>query len=115
MNVVRKKKKLVKSDPNYITTVEGEVVESYEEGGSTSTLDHICLEIKEYLRAQELKSKQKFLIKVYGQFLSDVPTIHLVVSENFSKSDYDYKLRAADGFYKFSALRAQANGYDADI
>lgn len=106
-----KKKKPVKNGPNYITTVEEELVESYEEGGSTSTLDHICLEIKEYLRAQELKSKQKFLIKVYGQFLSDVPTVHLVVSENFSKSDYDYKLRAADGFYKFSALRAQANGY----
>lgn len=107
-----KKKQTKKDGPNYITTVGEEVVETYEEGGSTSTLDHICLEIKEYLTAQELKSKQKFLIKVYGQFLSDIPTVHLVVSENFSTAAYDYKKRAADGFYRFAVLRAQQNGYD---
>ena len=108
-----KKRKQEKDKPGYITTVAEGVSESYEEGGSTSTLDHICLEISEYLKAQELKSKQKFLIKVYGQFLSDVPTVHVVVSENFTTASYDYKMRAGDGFYKFSALRAQANGYES--
>lgn len=101
-----------KKGPNSITTDGEEIVENYVEGGSTPTLDHVCLEITEYLKAQELKSKQKFLIKVYGQFLNDVPTVHVAVSENFTTASYDYKLRAADGFYRFAALRAQANGYE---
>lgn len=108
-DAVKKKKKQA---PGLVTMVEEEVVETYEEGGSTPTLDRICLEISEYLKGQERKSKQSILVKVYGQFLSDTPTIHIVVTDDFVKFGYDYKQRAADGFFRFTLLRAQRNGYD---
>ena len=107
---VKKRKK--EKNSNLITLVETEVVETYEEGGSTPTLDQVCLEITEYLKGQERKSKQSVLNKVYGQFLSDVPTVHVVVTDEFKNSPFDYKKRAADGFFQFSLLRAQRNGYD---
>lgn len=105
-------KKKKKKAPGLVTMVEEEVVETYEEGGSTPTLDRICLEISEYLKGQERKSKQNILVKVYGQFLSDLPTVHIVVTDEFVNSAYDYKQRAADGFFRFTLLRAQRNGYD---
>ncbi len=108
---VKKRKK--DKNSNFITMEETEVVETYEEGGSTSTLNQICLEITEYMKGQERKAKQSILNKVYGQFLSDVPTVHVVVSDEFIKASYDYKQRAADGFFRFSLLRAERNGYDS--
>ena len=107
-----KKRNTQKKNSSFITMEETEVVETYEEGGSTSTLDQICLEISDYLKGQERKSKQSILNKVYGQFLSDVATVHVVVSDEFVKASYDYKQRAADGFFRFSLLRAERNGYD---
>ena len=107
-----KKKASAKKGLNYITTVTEEVVENYEEGGSTTTLDLICTEVSNYLQAQEKKSKQKILEKVYGQFLSDVPTVHVVVADDFVNASLDYQQRAADGFFRFAVLRAQRNGYD---
>jgi len=107
-----KKRNRGNKDSKFITMEETAVVETYEEGGSTPTLDHVCKEIAEYIRGQERKSKQSVLVKVYGQFLSDVPTVHVVVTDKFKKSSYDYKQRAADGFFRFSLLRAERNGYD---
>ncbi len=107
-----KKRNRGNKDSKFITMEETAVVETYEEGGSTSTLDHICKEISEYIKGQERKSKQSVLVKVYGQFLSDVPTVHVVVTDEFKNASFDYKQRAAEGFFKFSLLRAQRNGYD---
>lgn len=91
------------------------VVESYIEGGSTPSLDHLCKEVREYLKAQEKKSKQSFLGSVYGKFLSDIPTVHIVVTEGFTNASHDYRQRAADGFFKFALMRADRNGYAGGI
>ena len=86
-------------------------VETYEEGGSTANLDHLCKEVSDFIKAKGRQAKQSVIENVYGKYLSDLATVHIVVTDNFLASGQDYKQRTAEGFYQFTLLRAERNGY----
>lgn len=92
---------------------EGSTVqEDFENGKSTEKLDQLCKEVGAYIKAQERRSKMDLMAKIYGEYKSDIPTVFLVLKNDFTSQSKEWRLRTAQGFYEYAKLRGMTAGYD---
>jgi len=88
---------------------EDDSSEMIDDEGTTPRLKHAILEVRNYLNAQERRGIN-FYDKCYGKWVDSQPTLYIVMSTEFIKSDRNFKSQLAEGFYRFWKLRAGNNG-----
>jgi hypothetical protein len=93
----------------------GVIVTEIPESGTNPNLTHAVLEVRNYLDAQEKRTKSNIYEKCSGSFVKGRPVLVIQVSDGFQNSARNYKEQVAEGFYRFWKLRAQQNGVGSNV
>lgn len=79
-------------------------------GEKQKTLLHAVLEVKNYINAQERRTKSNLYNKASGRFENSMPTLQMEISQELMNKEKSLRNQILNGFKKFWVLRARQNG-----